>query len=221
MKLQTRGTLDREIGALRDDLLRLGGLVEQAIERSVRALKTRDQALAHEIIANDAAINDMRFRIEEECLAVIATQQPAASDLRAIIAAMIIVVELERMGDHAEGIAKIVVRMDDEPLVKPLIDIPRMAETTTQMLRRSLDAFLARDPQLAREVAAQDDYIDQLYSQVLRELLTIMAEHPENIRRATYLLWVAHNLERIGDRITNICERVIFLTTGTFTELQG
>lgn len=221
MKINTRGTLDRELDTLRDDLLRLGGMVEQAIERSVRALKTRDQALAREVIANDLAINEMRFRIEEECLTVIATQQPAAGDLRAIIACMTMVVELERMGDHAEGIAEIVVRMGDEPLVKPLIDIPRMAEITARMLRRSLDAFLARDPVLAREIAAQDDHVDQLYGQILRELLTIMIERPDTIVRGTYLLWVAHDLERIGDRITNICERVIFMTTGTFTELQG
>lgn len=221
MKIHTRGTLDRELDILRDDLLRLGGMVEQAIERSVRALKARDQALAREVIANDLAINEMRFRIEEECLTVIATQQPAAGDLRAIIAGMIIVVELERIGDHAEGIAEIVVRMGDEPPVKPLIDIPRMAESTVRMLRSSLDAFLARDPVLAREIAAQDDTVDQLYGQVLRELLTIMIERPDTIVRSTYLLWVAHNLERIGDRITNICERVIFMTTGTFTELQG
>ncbi len=221
MKIQSRGTLDRELDALRDDLLRLGGMVEQAIERSVRALKARDRALAREVIANDAAVNEMRFRIEEHCLTTIATQQPAAGDLRTIMAIMTIVVELERMGDHAEGIAKIVIRMGDEPLVKPLIDIPRMAETVTQMLRRSLDAFLARDPALARDVAKQDDYVDQLYGQVLRELLTIMIERPEAIRRATFLLWVAHNLERIGDRVTNINERVIFMTTGTLMELRS
>jgi phosphate transport system protein len=194
-------------------------MVEQSITQSMQALKERDRGLAQAIMAQDAAINALRFQIEEHCLTIIATQQPAAGDLREIIAVMTIVGDLERMADHAAGIAELVVNMSDEPLLKPLIDVPRMAEIVRGMLRGSLDAFLARDPKLAREVAARDDEVDLLYQQVFRELLTFMMENPRNTQRATYLLWIAHDLERIGDRVTNISERVIFLATGQLTEL--
>jgi phosphate transport system protein len=220
MRIQSRGTLDRELHALRDDLLRVAGMVEQSITQSIQALKERDRALAQSIMAQDAAINELRFQIEEHCLTIIATQQPAAGDLREIIAVMTIVSDLERMADHAAGVGKIVLAMGDEPLLKPLIDLPRMAEIVRGMLRGSLDAFLARDPQLAREVAARDDEVDLLYQQIFRELLSFMIENPRNTQRATYLLWIAHDLERIGDRVTNISERVIFLATGQLTELD-
>jgi phosphate transport system protein len=219
MKAHSRSALDHELQELRDDLLRLAALVEQAISESLEALKQRDLALARAVMDRDATVNALRFEIEESCLALIATQQPAAGDLREIIAAMTIVTELERMGDHAEGIAELVVNMSDEPLLKPLIDIPRMAEIVREMLRGSLDAFLARDPELARAVAARDDEVDALYNQVFRELLSFMIEKPQTTQRATYLLWVAHDLERIGDRVTNISERVIFMATGQLTEL--
>jgi phosphate transport system protein len=218
---QTRGMLDRELEQIQKNVLRLGSMVEQAIQRSIEALKNRDLDQAQRIITEDVQINDLRYAVEEQCLAVIATQQPVAGDLRAIIAAMHIAIEMERMADHAEGIAQLVTRMYHEPLLKPLIDVPRMADVSCEMLRASLDAFIERDPNAAKTAAARDDEMDQLYDQVFRELLTYMLQDPHNINRATFLLWVAHNLERIGDRITNISERVVFMTTGELRELDG
>lgn len=215
-----RSPFDQKYAAIRDNLLRLGQLLDAAIDRSITALKNQDQALARQIIADDTAINDLRFVVEEECLALIATQQPAASDLRSVITAMNLVNDMERMADHAAGIAKTVIRMGDEPLLKPLIDIPRMANYARDMLRRALDAFLAHDAEAARAIAAEDDEIDHLYKAIFDELLGIMARDPSTIPRGTYLLWCAHNLERIGDRVTNIAERIIFMTTGTMKELN-
>lgn len=219
--VQTRGTLDRELEQIQNDVLRMGSMVEQAIQLSIEALKRRDVDLAQQIIADDEKVNELRYDIEEQCLKVIATQQPVASDLRTIIAALHIAVEMERMADHAEGTAQLVNRLSAEPLLKPLIDLPRMANIACEMLHSSLDAFIARDPQAAQAAAARDDEIDQLYDQVFRELLTYMLQDAHNINRATFLLWVAHNLERIGDRITNLSERVVFMTTGELRELDG
>jgi phosphate transport system protein len=218
---QTRATLDRDLNAVQDDLLRMGGLLDAAIAKSLEALAKRDQDLARQIIADDAHVNALRFHIEEACLALIATQQPAARDLRAVLAAMIIVSELERMGDYAAGIAKTVLRMGDAPLLKPLIDMPRMADECRAMLRRALDAYVAHDADMARAVAAQDDVIDNLYNQIFRELLSFIVEDPHTTTRALYLLFAAHNLERIGDRAVNISERVIFMTSGELKELNA
>jgi phosphate transport system protein len=219
--VQTRGMLDRELTQIQDEVLRLGSMVEQAIQRAVKALKERDVESAQQIITDDAKINALRYAIEENALTAIATQQPVASDLRTIIAATHIAIEMERMADHAEGIAQLVTRMAGEPLLKPLIDLPRMADIACDMLRASLDAFITRDTQAAMVIGGRDDEIDQLYDQVFRELLTYMLQDPHTINRATFLLWVAHNLERIGDRITNISERVVFMTTGTLKEMDG
>lgn len=218
--LKTRGRLDRELSQIQEEILRLGDMVEQAIQQSVQALKKRDVALARQIIQQDQDINALRYTIEEQCLTVIATQQPVAIDLRTIIAAIHIAVEMERMADHASGIAQLTIRMAGEPLLKPLIDVPRMADVACEMLHASLDAFLARDPDAARAVATRDDELDKLDDQVFRELLTYMLQDPRNINRATFLLWVAHNLERIGDRVTNVSERVIFMITGKLEELD-
>lgn len=215
-----RGAYDREFAQMRDNLLKLGSMVDEAIRESLKSLQERDRVLAQQIIENDQAINDLRFQIEEAALALIATQQPAARDLRAVVAAMNIVVDLERMGDHAAGIAKTVIRMGDEPLLKPLIDIPRMANLAREMLRDSLKAFVDRDADRARAVAPRDDEMDRLYRAIFDELVEIMAHKPDSVERATYLLWCAHNLERIGDRVTNIAERVIFMTTGDMQELN-
>jgi phosphate transport system protein len=215
-----RSALDREENQIRDDILRMGSMVETAIERAVTALKQRDGALAQQIIDEDKFINKLRFQIEEECLTVIATQQPAAGDLRATIAATHVAVELERMADHATGIATITLRMLDQPLLKPLIDIPLMANTAREMIRGALEAFIRHDAEMARQIAARDDEVDEMYQQVFRELLTYMLEDPKNISRATYLLWVAHNLERIADRATNLCERAIFISTGQLGDLD-
>jgi phosphate transport system protein len=216
----TRGTFDQRLIEVRDNLLRMGQLLDAAIDRSMTALKNQDQALARQIISDDTVINNLRFAVEEECLALIATQQPMASDLRVIVAAMNLVNDMERMADHATGIAKTVLRMGNEPLLKPLVDLPRMANSARDMLKRSLDAFLARDAAAARAIANEDDQIDHLYKAIFDELLEIMARDPSTIQRGTYLLWCAHNLERIGDRVTNIAERVIFMTEGTMQELN-
>jgi len=218
--LKTRGRLDQELTQIQEEILRLGDMVEQAIQQSIQALKKRDVALAQQIIHQDADINALRYAVEEQCLTVIATQQPVAIDLRTIIAAIHIVTEMERMADHAAGIAQLAIRMADEPLLKPLLDVPRMANIACEMLHASLDAFLARDPDAARAVADRDDEIDQLDDQVFRELLTYMLQDPRSINRATFLLWVAHNLERIGDRVTNVSERVVFMITGKLEELD-
>lgn len=216
----SRSTLDREFSQIQDNILRMGSLVDTAIDQSIRCLKSQDIELAKKIIADDQVINEIRFIIEEECLALIATQQPMASDLRSVIAAMNIVNDMERMGDHATGIAKTVIRMGTEPLLKPLLDIPRMADHAREMLKQSLDAYLTRDTELARKVAERDDEIDSLYNQIFRELLSFMIADPKTTTRGTYLLWTAHNLERIGDRVTNIAERVIYMTTGMMQELN-
>jgi phosphate transport system protein len=218
---QPRVALDRDLAAIQDDLLRMGGLVESAIERAMKSLAARDMRLARQVSADDAVVNELRFQVEEACVALIATQQPAARDLRAIVAVMNIVGDLERMGDHAAGIARTVLRMGEEPLLKPLIDLPRMAEECRTMLRRVLDAYVNRDAEAARQVADRDDIIDNLYKQIFRELLSFMIEDPHTTTRALYLLFSAHNLERIGDRAINIAERVIFMTSGEMKELNA
>jgi len=216
--MRTRSGFDREIQLLQDEILEMGSLVEKQIGRSIEALKTLDHEAARRVIEMDAEVDRMRFQIEEHAIQLIATQQPMASDLRTIVAALNVIVDMERMGDHAEGIAKITLMHSDQPLLKPLIDIPRMGQIATSMLHRALDAFVARDEAAARQVEDDDDEMDTLYDQVYRELLTYMLNDPRTIDRATWLLWVAHNLERIADRATNIAERVIFLTTGHMQE---
>ena len=219
-KATPRGTLDRDLMMLQEDLLRMGGLLDRAIERSLDSLVARDADVAWAVVNEDAVINELRFKIEEDCLATIARQQPAASDLRTIVAAMSIVGDMERMADHAAGIAKTVVRMGDEPLLKEPIDIPRMAVICRQMMRDALNAYMTSDAALAREVAARDDELDELYTQLFRELLSFMIEDPATTTRALFLLFAAHNLERIGDRVTNIAERVIFMASGDMKELN-
>jgi phosphate transport system protein len=209
-----------ELEQVQESMLVMASMVSKAVERSVVALKQRDERLAHEIIEDDIKINQQRFAIEEECLHLIATQQPMASDLRVIAAVLHIITDLERMGDHAEGIAKIAIMEADTPPLKPLIDIPRMAEMSRDMLSRAMDSYVARDTEAARKIAQDDDTVDMLYDQVYRELLTFMMADPGTITQATHLLWVAHNLERIADRVTNICERVVFLTTGRMDEIN-
>ena len=211
-----RTDFDRDLRILKDDLLMLGSMVEKALAKAVDALRRRDLESSREVIEQDDLIDRQTYDIEEKCINLIATQQPMAIDLRLLISLLHISVELERMGDYAEGIAKISIAMGDEPPLKPLIDIPRMADLASGMLRRSLDALVDRDVVAATQVCNDDDQVDALYDQVYRELLTFMIEDPKSIRRATFLLWVAHDLERVADRATNIGERVIFLVTGKF-----
>jgi phosphate transport system protein len=220
MTQSLRGEFDRQYAVMQDNLLRMGTMVDQAIVSALESLQQRDHAMAERIIVEDEAINALRFEIEESCLTLIATQQPTAGDLRAVIASLSIVIELERMADHASGIAKTVILMGDEPLLKPLIDIPRMVKLAREMLTESLRAFVDRDAELAQKTADRDDQMDQLYEAVFEELLEIMADKPDSVERATYLMWCAHNLERIGDRVTNIAERAVFVTTGDMKELN-
>jgi phosphate transport system protein len=217
--MEIRTTFHKRLGEIQNDVLVMGSMVGKAILRSIETLKNRDMNLARQIIAEDQKINNERFKIEEKCVELIATQQPMASDLRLIIAVLNIVSEVERIGDYAEGIAKIAIMIGDEPPLKPLIDIPRMAEQTVDMLRRSLDSLVAHDAEAAKKISAEDDVVDHLYDQVFTELLTFMARDPGAVTRATRLIWVAHNLERSADRVTNICERVVFVVTGKMEEI--
>ena len=207
-----------KLNSLENDLVKMAGMVADAIEGSVDSLVKRDIKRSREIMKNDAVINKRRFKIEERCLRLIATQQPMARDLRTIAAILNIITDLERIADHAEGIAKINVLIGKKPLAKPLIDVPRMAEKGVSMLNRCIDAFINRDAKSAKAICKEDDDVDALYEQIYRELLLIMIENPKTIEGATYLMWVAHNLERIADRVTNIAERVIFMVTGSMEE---
>jgi phosphate transport system protein len=217
--MEIRAAFHKKLREIQDEVLIMGSMVEKANTRAIEALKTRDIEKAKAVIADDININNKRFSIEQECVNLIATQQPMAGDLRAIICVLAIISEIERIGDHAEGIANIVVMIGDEPPLKPLIDIPRMAEKVNDMLHRSLDALINRDAAAARQIAAEDDEVDNLYDQVFRELLSYMLEDPRTITRATRLIWVAHNLERSADRVTNICERVVYMVTGKMEEM--
>ena len=209
-----------ELAHLQDEVLVLGSMVEKATLRAVEALRLQDLASARAIDVGDALINRKRFDIEESAMLLMATQQPMASDLRRLAAILHIVTDLERMGDYAAGIARICVAIGEEPHIKPLIDIPRMAEIATSMLHDALEAFIARDVAAAESIARRDDDVDALYQQVYRELLMLMLANPRTIDQATHLLWVAHNLERVADRVQNICERVVFTVTGRMQELS-
>jgi phosphate transport system protein len=215
-----RESFDKELQHLEDAILTLGSMVETAIMESVDALKRRDMESSRNLIALDRRINEKRFAIESEALAVIAMQQPVAIDLRMLAAVLDIADELERIGDYAKGIAKINLRIGEGPLLKPLIDIPAMARRACYLLRRSLEAFINRDVELARALPKEDDEIDHLYNQVYRELITYVIADPRTIEQANLLLWAAHNLERAADRVTNICERVLFTVTGELVEMD-
>ncbi len=216
-----RKTFEHEIQQVKDDVLLLGSMVEQAILNTVDALKKRDIKASHDILDADKLINKKRFEIEHKLMILIATQQPMAHDLRLLASCMEIISELERMGDYAKGIANINIRMGDAPLLKPLIDVPRMAEKDVNMLHRALTAFVNEDIETAQKLPVEDDEVDALYNQIYRELMTFVIADPTTIERANWLLWVAHNLERVADRVTNICERTIFIATGEMTEIKS
>jgi len=219
--METGTAFQEHMREVEGDVLTMGNMVTRAIDRSMEALKKRDLNLAHQIIADDAQINKQRFSIEEKCVSLIATQRPMESDLRIVVAALNIITELERIGDYAEGIAKIVIMIGDEAPLKPLIDIPRMGEITRDMINKSLQSFATRDVELAMRVVSLDNIVDSLYDQVFRELLTFMMVDPKTTNRATRLIWIAHNLERAADRATNICERVVYTVTGKMEEIGG
>jgi phosphate transport system protein len=216
-----RKTFESEIQQVKDEVILLGSMVEHAIIGSVESLKKRDLVAAEKIIAEDKEINKKRFAIESQLMILIATQQPMAHDLRLLASTMEIISELERMGDYAKGIANINLRMGEEALLKPLIDIPRMAQVGTSMLHRALSAFINEDVEAANAIPVEDDEVDGLYNQIYHELMLIIIQDPKSIERANWLLWVAHNLERVADRVTNICERTIFIATGTFDEIKS
>jgi phosphate transport system protein len=215
-----RESLDKELQRLEDEVLALGSMVENALVESVDALRKRDLDESRRLIAYDRRINEKRFAVEAEALAVIAMQQPVAVDLRVLAAVLDIADELERIGDYAKGIAKINLRIGGGPLLKPLVDIPVMAQKARDALHRALEAFVARDVELARALPREDDAVDDLYNQVYRELMTYILADPAAIEQANFLLWAAHNLERAADRVTNICERVIFTVTGDLVEMD-
>jgi phosphate transport system protein len=214
-----RQTFEREMQQLQDELLVLGSMVEKAIAESVDTLKRRDVEGSRRVVAEDRLINEKRYKIEAETLTIIATQQPIASDLRVLASTLEIAAELERIGDYAKGIANINIMIGEQPLVKPLVDIPRMAEKTRDMLHRALDAFVKRDTEKAKAIPGEDDEVDMLYNQVYRELITVIFNNPRAIEQANHLLWAAHNLERAADRVTNICERTVFTVTGEMVEI--
>ncbi|MDQ3549824.1 MAG: phosphate signaling complex protein PhoU [Chloroflexota bacterium] len=216
----TRTVFTQNLQELQDGVLTLGSMVEKAIGRAVESLRNQDAVLAQQVVDDDAKINDARWELEEAAINLMATQAPMARDLRRIAAVMHIVTELERMADHAEGIAVLTLRTADEPLLKPLVDIPRMADLARELLVEALETYTEMDAERARQVARRDDEVDRLYEQVYRELLTFMISDPRTITRATHLLWVAHNVERIADRVTNICERVVFVVTGQIEEMN-
>ena len=216
----TRTAFERQLSEIQEDMLVLAGMVESAIERGIQALRGRDVELARRVITDDVKINDKRYEIEDRALELIATQQPLAGDLRTIVSVLHIAVELERMGDHAEGIAKVALMMADQASIEEYVDIPKMAQLATQMLMSSLEAFKDRDSARARAICEIDDEVDTLYDRVYRQLIGIMVDNPETIERAIHLTWVAHNLERIADRVTNICERVVYLVEGHIREMN-
>lgn len=211
----------QELNRLKDELYILGSMVNQALSNSVDAMKTHNLDKANRVIVGDRQINRKRFRIEEDCLILIATQAPMARDLRFLAGVLEIVSELERMGDYAKGIAQITFYIGNEPHIKTLEQIPQMCDMVTSMLRRSLDAFIHSDVQTARTIPAEDDKVDELYNRANRDLIDLIIADPRKIDQMNYLNWVTHNLERAADRVTNICERVIYTVTGDLVEIEG
>jgi phosphate transport system protein len=216
-----RETLDRQIHQLQDEVLLLGSMIEQSTMDSLDALKQRDLDAAHRIFHDDQLINEKRFAIENAVLILIATQQPMAHDLRFLAAILEVTNELERMGDYAKGIAKINIRMGDDVLEIPNRDFTRMAELAVSMLHRALSAFVNEDTNLAVSIPPEDDAVDELYDRIYHEVVAMMIADPKTIDHANLLMWVAHNLERLADRVTNICERTVFIATGELLEYDS
>jgi phosphate transport system protein len=216
----TREAFEKQLRDMQEDVLIMGSMVEKAVQRSMDALRRRDVALSNAVVGDDVAINAKRYEIEEKCIHLIALQAPMAADLRVVVAILFISNELERMADHAEGIARINLMLGDEPLTGPVGDIMLMGEKASSMLRRSLTAFIDRDDVQARLICDEDDEIDNLYDSSYHSLIQDVIRTPQDVERITYLIWACHNLERIADRVTNICERVIFMVTGQLEEIN-
>ncbi len=215
-----RKAFEIEIQKLKDDILELGSLAEKAILDSVDSLKNRDISRSQRIYDDDEILNEKRFEIEKDVMISIATQQPMAHDLRLLASMLDVAGELERMGDYAKGIAKINVAMGEQKLIKPLVDLPVMAEKAANMLHRALAAFIEEDVEAAEKIPAEDDEVDALYTKIYREAITYVISDPTAIERSNWLIWAAHNLERVGDRVTNICERTVFIATGEMEEVD-
>jgi phosphate transport system protein len=216
-----RSAFDKDLASIQDMLLRMGGLLDRALTRSMESLESMDEAKARQVVADDQAINDLRFDIEDSCLATIARQQPAAGDLRRLVSAMNIVLDLERIGDYAAGISKTVIRLkEEEAIIDPPPGLLHMYEMARSMLKGVLEVYAEGDAKRARKIAAKDDMIDEQYKALFRELLGQMGSQPNASERALYLLFAGHNLERIADRVTNIAERVVFMQSGEMEELN-
>jgi phosphate transport system protein len=215
-----RESFERQLRHLQEELLVLGSIVEEALARSVQVLMKRDEDGARQLIAGDQAVNERRYAVEGEALTLIATQQPMAGDLRTLAAVLEIATELERLGDYAKGIARISLMIGPASLLKPAAVIPAMADKAIDMLRQALDAFVRRDATAARSIPAQDALVDDMYNRIYQELIACVVADQSVIDQANRLLWAAHNLERAADRVTNICERVLFTVTGEMMELD-
>ncbi len=215
-----RESFEKHIQDLNKDAVDMSEMVVDATCRSIKSLGDQNIELANQIIKDDELINKKRWQIEEKCIHLIALQQPVATDLREIIAVLNIITELERMGDYAEGIARIAIMLGGEPLIRPLIFTPRMAEKVISMLKRSMQAFVNRDAKTASAICNEDDEVDKLYDEAYHDLLMRMIKDPTLVSKATPLVWAAHNLERSADRVTNICERIIFLVTGEMPQVK-
>ncbi|MDE3094642.1 MAG: phosphate signaling complex protein PhoU [Chloroflexota bacterium] len=216
----TRQLFDKQLREMQEEVLIMSSMVEKAIQRSVEALRTRNVAMSDAVIADDAAINKKRYEIEEKCIHTIALQQPMAADLRVLVAVLFIVTELERMADHAEGIGRINLMLGEEPLPAQMAEVWEMADQAADMLRRAITAFIERDADAARRICDEDDVVDTLYDSAYQAFIHMMIQSPSDVQRITYLIWTSHNLERIADRVTNICERVIFMVTGVLEEIN-
>lgn len=216
----TRDLFNAELRQIQDDVLALGSMAEKAIMDAMEAFRDGDAEWSRKIIADDEKINAKRFAIEDRTIFVIASQQPMATDLRALASVMYIITDLERIADHAEGIARINLLMGEEPLPRRLSYVPAMADRAVAMLRDSLKAYIDHDVEAARQTCDADDEVDRLQDSVYDECIKNMISDPSSVQRNTYLLWAAHNLERIADRCTNICERVVYTATGHMDELN-
>lgn len=216
----TREAYHKALKDLEGELQQMASMVGTAVRESMEALKGRDLETSKRIVRNDIQVNRKRFEIEEKCIRIIATQQPMAVDLRILAAIINIITDLERIGDHAEGTAKISLAIGDAPLVKPLVDLPKMAEKAVSMLERCMKAFIDRDIETAKKICNEDDEVDAYYDEIYKDLVLLMIENPKLIKDATYLIWTAHNIERVADRVTNIAERVVYMVTGKMEEMN-
>ncbi len=220
-EFMARKAYHKSLKEVQDDVLEMSQMVGRAITGALEALKSRDIKASKRIVREDAAINKKRFKIEKKCMLLLATQQPMAVDLRILASVINIITDLERIGDHAEGIAKISVTIGEKELVKPLIDMPRMVEQTVSMLTRCMEAFMQRDIETAKVICDEDDIVDDLYDHIYNELVLLMISNPQIIKEATYLIWAAHNIERMADRVTNIAERIVYMVTGSMQEMNA